>query len=102
MTLVASRARSLNGGGGGIFNWNGPLLLNGSVLSSNTINGSGEFAGLGGGLMNYGGTVRMTDVQLSGNRAQTTGGALYNFLNVAPPYLGSTGNGEAQLLNCDV
>ncbi|MGI8855126.1 MAG: choice-of-anchor Q domain-containing protein [Thermomicrobiales bacterium] len=61
------------GGGGGIFNGQSVLTLNGTTVSNNTALGSG------GGLYNSFGTMVANNSIVSGNHAVGDGGGIFNF-----------------------
>lgn len=63
--------------GGGLRNLYGTVLLDScSIVSNSASLGS---VPSGGGLMNYGGMVTLRHSKLSGNNAQTIGGAIWNY-----------------------
>ena len=60
------------GGGGGIYNVHGTVILNDSTVRGNTVSGN-----VGGGIFNVGGTVTLNKSTISGNSARS-GGGIYN------------------------
>ena len=61
-----------NGGGGGICNTDGGLILTNSTVSGNTAGTDG------GGIRNNGGNATLTNSTVSGNTVQNGGGGIYN------------------------
>lgn len=72
-TISGNAAKPALGGGGGIYNDHGHLMLQLTQISNNT-----SLAGQGGGILNAGGTVLLQGAtQVTGNKAQE-GGGIFN------------------------
>ena len=64
--------------GGGITNDNGTLTISGSLISNNSVTGTGGSFGKGGGIaMKVGGISTIANSTISGNNASQEGGGVY-------------------------
>ncbi|WP_420391312.1 hypothetical protein [Acuticoccus sp.] len=65
--------RGADGGGGGIFNDGGDLVVEGTDITQNRAEGA---SGSGGGILTVGGSVRVSGTNMVGNEANRAGGAI--------------------------
>jgi hypothetical protein len=104
--LLTNGSRVVNntvayGDGGGVLIWAGTAqLLDGTLISGNTILAGTGIFGCGGGIFNLGGKLYMRGCELSNNVAKLHGGGLFNRVDLL--YSNATLVPTATLVDCTI
>ena len=77
LTSVVFSANTATTSGGAINNADGTMNITGGTFEDNVSSGSGGFGGVGGAIVNAG-TMTISDSDFTGNRAASSGGAIFN------------------------